>query len=75
MEALRYIHFLKKGGILLANRKEIPPLPVISGATTYPANIVEQMDGYPVDLHLIDADALAEQLGNLRVMNMVILGL
>ena len=54
--------------------KEIPPLPVISGAATYPADLAGRMASYPVSLHLIDADAAAEQLGHPRVMNVVILG-
>ncbi len=74
LEGIRYLHFLKKGGILLVNRKEIPSLPVISGAATYPADLAERMASYPVSLHLIDADAAAEQLGHPRVMNVVILG-
>jgi indolepyruvate ferredoxin oxidoreductase beta subunit len=74
LEGIRYLHFLKKGGILLVNRKEIPSLPVISGAATYPADLAERMASYPVSLHLIDADASALQLGNPRVMNVVILG-
>jgi indolepyruvate ferredoxin oxidoreductase beta subunit len=72
LEGIRYLHFLKKGGILLVNRKEIPSLPVISGAATYPSDLTERMASYPVSLHLIDADA--DQLGNPRVMNVVILG-
>jgi indolepyruvate ferredoxin oxidoreductase beta subunit len=74
LEGLRYLHFLKKNGILLVNRKEIPSLPVISGAATYPADLAERMASYPVSLHPIDADAAAEQLGHPRVMNVVILG-
>jgi indolepyruvate ferredoxin oxidoreductase beta subunit len=74
LEGIRYLHFLKKDGILLVNRKEIPPLPVISGAATYPADLAGRMASYPVSLHLIDADAAAEQLGHPRVMNVVILG-
>ena len=74
LEGIRYLHFLKKGGILLVNRKEIPSLPVISGAAIYPADLAERMASYPVSLHLIDADASALKLGNPRVMNVVILG-
>lgn len=74
LEALRYVHFLKKNGILLANKREIPSLPVLTGAASYPRDIEERLSSFPVSLYLIDADREAERLGNHRVMNMVLLG-
>jgi indolepyruvate ferredoxin oxidoreductase beta subunit len=74
LEALRYIHFLKKNGVLLVNEKEIPPLPVLTGAAVYPQDVDQRLTSYPVVLHLIAADTKAAELGNPRVMNMIILG-
>lgn len=74
LEALRYVHFLKKNGTLLMNAKEIPSLPVLIGAAEYPADIEERLSGYPISLYTIDADREAEKLGNLKVMNVVLLG-
>ncbi len=74
LEALRYVHFLKRSGILLANRREIPSLPVLTGAVPYPRDIEERLASFPVSLYLIDADREAERLGNARVMNVVLLG-
>lgn len=74
LEALRYVHFLKKNGSLLMNAKEIPSLPVLIGAAEYPADIEERLSSYPISLYTIDADREAEKLGNLKVMNVVLLG-
>lgn len=74
LEALRYVHFLKKNGTLLMNEREIPSLPIMTGAVEYPTDIKEQLSNYPVSLYSIDADSEAEKLGNMRVMNVVLLG-
>lgn len=74
LEALRYVHFLKRNGILLVNEREIPSLPVLTGAVAYPEDLTERLGAYPVSLYLVDADREAEKLGNLRVMNIVLLG-
>jgi len=63
LEALRYVHFLKKNGTLLMNAKEIPSLPVLIGAAEYPADIEERLSSYPISLYKIDADREAEKLG------------
>lgn len=36
LEALRYVHFLKRNGTLLMNEREIPSLPILTGAVDYP---------------------------------------
>lgn len=74
LEALRYVHFLKRNGILLVNEREIPSLPVLTGKVSYPEDIAERLAQYPVSLHFLDADCEAEKLGNLKVMNIVLLG-
>ena len=43
LEALRYAHFLKKGGVLIVNDQRIDPMPVVIGAAQYPENILEMI--------------------------------
>ncbi|MDN5366584.1 MAG: indolepyruvate ferredoxin oxidoreductase, beta subunit [Thermacetogenium sp.] len=74
LEALRYVHFLKRNGTLLVNLKKIPSLPVLTGSVAYPEDLVDRLKAYPVSLYLVDADREAEKLGNIRVMNIVLLG-
>ena len=74
LEAMRYIHFLKKDGVLILNDQRIDPMPVIIGATTYPENIVEELVAkYKVEK--VDAMEEAKALGNPKVFNTIVLGL
>jgi len=74
LEAARYIHFLKKDGVLILNDQKIDPMPVIIGAAKYPANIVEEISK-EYRIEKADAMELALSLGNSRVFNTIILGL
>ena len=69
LEALRAEYFLKKDGVLISNTQEILPMPVIMGSTTYPkANPTQEKTV------LLDALTLAEEAGNARAINIVLLG-
>lgn len=74
MEALRWKHFLKKDGILLVNTQEIDPMPVIIGTAKYPTDIIETLDKEVAHFFPVDALAVARTLGNIRTMNMVLVG-
>src|SRR5690554_743448 len=41
MEALRWEHYLKEGGMLITNDQSINPMPVITGAAEYPDDILD----------------------------------
>lgn len=74
LEAARYIHYLKKDGVLILNDQRIDPMPVIIGAAKYPEHIVWDLEkNYTVEK--VDAMAVAESLGNTRVFNTIVLGL
>lgn len=72
LEAARYHHFLKKGGVLIVNDVVIEPITVISGQTTYPLDVLDSLDGYTIVK--VDANKIAEEVGNQRVFNTVVLG-
>jgi indolepyruvate ferredoxin oxidoreductase beta subunit len=73
LEALRYAHFLKKGGVIVANDQRIDPMPVVIGAVKYPDNILEGLsESYKV--YSVDAAEEARKLGNSRVSNVIVLG-
>ena len=74
LEALRYRHFLKKDGVLIANDWRIDPMPVIIGAAEYPENILEDLEK-EVTVYSIDATEEAKKLGNSKVSNLVVLGM
>ncbi len=73
LEALRYAHFLKKDGVLVVNDCRIDPMTVVIGAAEYPQNIIESLgEAHPV--FSIDAQSIALELKNAKVLNSVVLG-
>ncbi|MBR0028432.1 MAG: indolepyruvate oxidoreductase subunit beta [Clostridia bacterium] len=74
LEAMRALPFLKKGGKMIANTQKMNPMPVITGAMEYPENI-EKKIADKVNLQAVDALSLAEQAGNIKAVNVVLIGL
>lgn len=74
LEALRYAHFLKKDGVLIVNDCKIEPMTVVTGASTYPENIIENLSKTHT-VYTIDGKGIANDLGNSKVLNSVVLGL
>lgn len=75
LEALRWIDYLKKGGTLVMNDQEINPMPVITGKAKYPEDITGRLKSGGIALQSIDALKLAEECGNIKAMNVVLIGL
>ena len=73
LEAYRALPFLKKDGKMIVNTQSIDPMPVITGAAVYPENIGEKLSA-AVDTTLVDALALAEEAGNSKAVNVVLIG-
>ncbi|MGD0153642.1 MAG: indolepyruvate oxidoreductase subunit beta [Thermacetogeniaceae bacterium] len=74
LEAVRCIPYLNKNGLLIINDQEIPPLPVLLGQITYPEITADSFRSSAPRLLLLKASAKAQQLGNSRVVNMILLG-
>jgi indolepyruvate ferredoxin oxidoreductase beta subunit len=74
LEALRYIHFLKKDGILVVNDQRIDPMTVVAGMAEYPKNIIERLQEKREHVVVVDAMAEAKKLGNAKVFNTIIIG-
>lgn len=74
LEALRYLGFLKKDGLLLMNDQRIAPLPVLIGAEQYPENISRLLEERMKNLIIVGAEKLAEEAGNIKSVNIVMLG-
>ncbi len=73
LEALRYAHFLKKDGKLIVNDHRIDPMTVVIGASEYPQNIIEQLSQVH-NVFTINGGVVAQELGNSKVLNSVVLG-
>ena len=74
VEAARYIEQLKKDGVLVVNNEEIYPLPVLAGLEEYPFSVMEELKGRVENIKVIDASRIAEELGEPRSQNIVMLG-
>lgn len=76
LEALRWLHLLRKGGTVIVNEQRIPPLAVSSGGMAYPSleeirrALVEAAGEY----HIVPALAKAEELATDRATNLVLVG-
>jgi len=73
LEAYRALPYLKKGGKMIVNNQRIDPMPVITGAMTYPENILEKLSE-KADITKVEALALAKQAGNTKAVNVVLIG-
>lgn len=74
LEALRAANYVKDGGKLIVNTQEIAPMPVVIGAAEYPAGILEKLDKQ-CNVIAVDALKLAEEAGNSKAANVVLLGI
>lgn len=73
MEAVRSTPVLKKDGIIIVNDYKIMPLPVASGKAEYPDNYIEELSK-AFRVIAFNAGQAAIELGNARVMNIILLG-
>lgn len=72
LEALRYLHFLKSGGMVILNKKKI--LPAMAESKDYPQDVEDLIKQKGFIVNSIDAEKIAKELGNLKIENSVILG-
>ena len=77
VEALRYINYLKKGGLVFTNARPIPPVQVSMGLATYPSleeikKIIEE--DFEGKFMAFDAEKLALEAGNIVTTNVVLIG-
>ena len=74
LEAARYAPYLKKGGRIIVNSQEIDPMPVITGATTYPHGVLDELAEAGVSVDCIDALTPAMEAGSAKAVNIVLMG-
>jgi len=75
LEAARWLPYLKKDGVIITNTQQINPMPVITGAAEYPADLVEKMKATGVKVIAADALSIAQQAGNDKAVNVALIGL
>lgn len=75
IEAARWLDYLKPDGMVIINDEQVDPLPVLSGKVKYPQDIVTKIKQKINSVQLVDATTIAEQCGEKRAANVVLLGL
>lgn len=73
MEALRWLKYLKPGGKVVVNDYEIESLPIKNGSRDYAEGINEDLVNL-VHAKIFNAAQMAKELGNEKVMNIILLG-
>jgi len=73
LEAYRWRGMLKADGLVITNDYQIPPVPVITEQEPYPDDILSNLEK---DFTLINipANQMASDLGSVKVMNTILLG-
>ena len=73
-EAMRWGNHLKESGIALVNDFKVPPPIVTIGLFDYPEDPIGELARSGVDVRAFDAASIARELGNLRLVNTIMLG-
>ncbi|MCX8132129.1 MAG: indolepyruvate oxidoreductase subunit beta [Clostridia bacterium] len=75
LESLRWVEYLKEDGKLIVSEQTINPMPVIMGKASYPENIIDKLKASYKNVISIDALDIAKKCGNIKAVNIVLLGL
>ena len=74
LEAARWSTCLREGGRIVVNNRETDPMPVITGAATYPHDVLETLKAKGLNIDEMDALSLATEAGTAKAVNLVLLG-
>ena len=74
LEAVRALPYLKEGGTIITNDREINPMPVVMGKAEYPKDLEAFLNECGADACIFDAYVQAVAAGNPKCLNMVMLG-
>lgn len=74
LETYRYLPMLRPGGSVVVNNLKIMPAPVAMGVEVYPEDIPAKIAAVCSDAKVVNGSELALQAGNVRTVNIVLLG-
>jgi indolepyruvate ferredoxin oxidoreductase beta subunit len=76
LEAARWGHFLRPGGIAIINIYQQPPLSVSLGQEKYPTRdeVAVSLQRHAKQIFFVEGNAQAQRLGNVRTLNLFMLG-
>lgn len=74
LEGMRWVQLLKPSAKIFLNSYQVFPNRVLIEKEEYPQDISEQLSAKGFAVKLIDAEQMAEELGNRRLSNTILLG-
>ncbi|MBR0150681.1 MAG: indolepyruvate oxidoreductase subunit beta [Synergistaceae bacterium] len=74
LEAARWIEYLAPEGRIVTSTQQIDPMPVLTGAMTYPENLLHEIQNTGAKIDALDCLTLAEKAGSPKAVNLVLLG-
>ena len=73
-EAPRWLPHLRPTGLAMVNTLRLAPPVVSAGLYDYPADPIGELAQAGIEVHAFDAGAIAEELGNAKLVNTIMLG-
>ena len=74
LEAARWGACLREDGRIIVNDRETDPMPVITGAASYPHGVLDSLKEKGVSIDDMDALTLACEAGTAKAVNLVLMG-
>ena len=76
LEALRFAEVVRRGGTAVVNDMAVVPVTVSSGTAVYPGDehLVRVFASLDADLVMVPGERLAQEAGNVKAANVVLLG-
>ena len=74
VEALRWAHLMTDDGVAMVNDQEIRPVTVSNGSAKWPEDLDKELADTFANLEIIPALKMAEDLGNMKVANVIMIG-
>ena len=75
LEAYRALPYAKIDGTMIVNTQTMDPMPVITGATTYPSDILKKLESKRIKVVSVDGVSMAKEAGNIKAVNVVLIGI
>lgn len=76
LESLRWLEYLRPGGTVILSKQQLPPTSTVFGNDVYPdeEKTLKRIAEFAGKILFLDAVSVAEELGNRRTANSVLLG-
>lgn len=73
-EAVRCLHYLKKGGTVIVNKKAVKPVTAtLSGSSYNGSEMIDYLKENVADLKILDGNEICEKCGSEKVLNIALL--